>query len=128
MPGFSRSRYCPESPAALAGFGIVSIEKAANAVLTAGDSGYDHILDDQRRHRDAVASLVICDLDVPKHRSSLRVEGKQVSIHGSHEYPIPEHRNASIYLTAADVHFQRCCTFVAPEFPTRIGVHRDDVA
>src|SRR6185295_15403722 len=61
----------PQTPCALAGLGIVGVQKPANTGFAPADARDDLIPQRKRRNRDAMAGLVIGHFRVPAHRSRL---------------------------------------------------------
>src|ERR1051326_7142725 len=65
-PGFAVGGNSVESPDALSGVRVVSIDKPACAELGAGHSGDDEILDDERRSSCAIAFQMIGETRLPQ--------------------------------------------------------------
>ena len=112
----------PEAPAAFAGFQIVGIEETANAVFAARNAGDHHVLDDQRRAREAVAVLRFGHLHIPQHRTGLGVQRHQVRVHCAHDHAIAHHRHAPVHLPAASIDLVRQTAAIAPVGPAGGGV------
>src|SRR5262249_23165741 len=79
----SRNRRAP--PRALAGFGVVSVEESADAVLAAGHPDDDLVLHRERRAREAEALVGVGGRDVPTDASRPRIESDDVSVERAHE-------------------------------------------
>src|SRR5260370_144463 len=69
-PGFrrrlARRRNGPEAPHALARRGFVCVQESADAFISAGDAGYDQIVDHQRGAGGPVVLPGIGHLDIPQ--------------------------------------------------------------
>ena len=92
----TRRRHRPESPDAFAGRRTVSVEKSADAFVSAGYAGDHEIVDDQRRAGGAVVLPRVGHLDVPQQLAGVAVQRDQVRVVRDHEHAIAERRNAAI--------------------------------
>ena len=99
---FAGAGHRPETPHALAGLGVVGVQKSANAVFGARNSDDDFVLDRQRRECDGVRGLVIGDFYVPADAAGLHVQRNQVGVQRADEQLVVERRNAAIHLAAAN--------------------------
>ena len=92
----TRRRHRPESPDAFAGRRTVSVEKSADAFVSAGYAGDHEIVDDQRRAGGAVVLPRVGHLDVPQQLAGVAVQRDHVCVVRDHEHAVAEGRNASI--------------------------------
>src|SRR5207237_3641302 len=84
------------SPDAFAGRRTVSVEKSADAFVSAGYAGDHEIVDDQRRAGGAVVLPRVGHLDVPQQLAGVAVQRDQVRVVGDDAHEIDGGRNASI--------------------------------
>ena len=127
MTLFARPRDGVEAPPPLAGFDVVGVEEAPDAVLAAGHARDYHVLDDQRRAGHAVAGFGIGHLDVPDHRAGFGVESDQMRVYRADEDAVSQHRHAAIHGVAADIDLRGKNALVMPVGPSGRGVEREDV-
>ena len=107
MTRLSRSGHGVEPPLSLAGIGVIGIDKAADAILTAGNTKDDKVLHRQWRDREAVTFCVVDCFDVPHNISRLRVEGDHVGIECAKKNFVTENGEAAIDAAAAGTDVSR---------------------
>src|SRR5262249_45442356 len=100
MAGFAGTRNSPETPQPFSILRIVSVDEAAYAVLSPGDTGDDSVFHGQRRNRDAVADLVVGHHDIPANAAGPHVERHQVRVKRAHEKRIAHDRQSPVYPAA----------------------------
>src|SRR5262249_17665735 len=83
-------------PQALAGLGVVGVDETANAILAAGDSGDDFVLERQWGGGDAVALHGVSDLRLPNQRAAAGVERHQCRIERSEVDPVSEDGDTAV--------------------------------
>ena len=113
-----------EAPAALAGGGIVRVEMPSRRVLAAGHPGDDHVLQHERRARDARAFHRVDDLLLPQRLTGPRVDGDEPSVERADEDAIAEDGDAA----RKRIDLVRVHDFLlagpAPDLPARSRVDR----
>src|SRR5207247_10033810 len=112
---FSRTRNGLEPPDLLTRSRVVSRDKSAYPVFSAGDADDHFIFDHQRRVRQRIAELRITDLSTPDRTSRPGVDRDQAGVDGAHEQSVAEDRQATVHRAAADPRVGRRAVFIHPE-------------
>src|ERR1700733_12779862 len=89
-----------EAPDELAVFGVVGLDEAANAVLTAVGADQNFAVGGGRRHRLAVTLLGIAHLMLPNDRAGLGVERDELGVEGTDIDPVLIDGDAAIVRAA----------------------------
>ena len=132
FPGFvtklTGARDGIETPDALAGGGVVSVYKAADAVLAPRNAYDDLVLDRERRNRDAVAFHRVGHLYFPKRAACPGIERDEGGIESAEKYAIPQHSNATIVAVTLKGIYDLLRTLVLPDLHARASVQRKHLA
>ena len=80
VAGFARPRDCPKAPCPPARLRIVGIHEASHARLAAANAHHHFAANGERRHRHAIARLVVGHLCGPPFLPALDVERHQIAI------------------------------------------------
>ena len=106
-PGLAGLGHHVGPPHALAGLAVERLEVAAVPELPAGAAGDDHVLDDQRSHRGALAGPHVAVGRVPDLLAGLGVERDEVGGQGGDEDLALGDRDAAVHVAAAQRHVER---------------------
>ena len=128
VPRFSGTGNGVETPGPLAGGGVVGIQESPDAVFPARDAHDDLVLHGQRRHRDAVALVVLGHLRLPDDGARLGVQGHELGVQRSQVDPAVQNGHSPVHLAAADADAFRQFVPVLPVGPAGPDVQRQGVA
>ena len=115
-----------EAPGPLAGFRVVGVDEAANAVLASRHADDHFVLDDERGDGRGVALLVVLHRRRPRRPAGLHVERDEMRVERRHEQAIAEHAESLVDETAARRQRagRRQLAAVAPNLAARARVDR----
>ena len=116
-------RTCPDH---LAGFGVARFHTAHHTKFTAGHTGQQQTLSDQRRGGVAVTSGVVVDLLAPHHAAGVLVQRHQLGVEGAEDHQVVVQGGATVDHVAAGHDAFGQAVLILPELFAGFDIQRID--